>query len=232
MADGPLTVRDGDWEYARRLYEFTEHPTRFIAEAINRGQTTVVRRAADEKWMRGRKDYEGERTAQLVAAAVVQAKKERLETFEVMERVNVEMQAKVLVEHRADIKRARSICNKLFIELEDQLKHLPDLHDLGEILRSEDDRGRDKLNDKYKKILSLPDRSAAFKSLTEALKVVIALERQAFGIQGALEDPEKPQTSAETLAGMDKILSRFQTVLKPPGTVNVPATQIVETPIK
>ena len=168
--ESPTTIREGDWQYARQLYEFTDKPTRFIAEAIGRSQTMVVKYAQDNGWERNRKDTEAQRTAVLVAAAKIEAQRERDTQFEIIERVNQEMQARVLVEHRADIKRARKICASLFQELEQMVSGLPDLQDLGTILRSEDDRGRDKLNDAYKKIISLPERSASLRALSDAMR--------------------------------------------------------------
>ena len=45
-------------------------------------------------------------------------------------------------------------------------------------------------------------------------KEVIQLERQAYGIQGAIEDTEKPQESGvPESAAMDAVLQRFAAVL-------------------
>ena len=45
-----------------------------------------------------------------------------------------------------------------------------------------DEKGIDKLSDAYSKPISLPSRVASLKGLTEALKNLVALEREAYGI--------------------------------------------------
>ncbi|MOA34409.1 hypothetical protein D3C78_1557800 [compost metagenome] len=58
---------------------------------------------------------------------------------------------------------------------------------LGELLHSPDDNGVDKLNDLYQKVISLPSRTKTLKDLGDTLRVLIALERQAYSI-----DDEQP----------------------------------------
>ena len=48
-------------------------------------------------------------------------------------------------------------------------------------------KGQDKLNDLYQKIISLPGRAKTMKDLGETLRVLIALERQAFGLDAPEE---------------------------------------------
>jgi hypothetical protein len=66
-----------------------------------------------------------------------------------------------------------------------------DLAELGAILR-DPEAHRDRLNELYMRVISFPDRVDAIKKLTEALRIQIALEREAFGIE-----------SLNTMAGMD-----------------------------
>lgn len=67
---------------------------------------------------------------------------------------------------------------------------------MGELMRREDDRGQDKLNDLYQKIISLPGRAKTMKDLGESLRVLVTLERQAFGLD---DKDQKPQDSLTTL---------------------------------
>ncbi len=43
-----------------------------------------------------------------------------------------------------------------------------------------DDKGQDKLNEIYHKVISMPERVKSVKALSEALKNLIGLERQAY----------------------------------------------------
>lgn len=101
----------------------------------------------------------------------------------------------VRIGHRKDISRARNVANNLLAEIEGQTG--PDaarlLADLGELMRNPDDKGQDKLNDVYKKAASLPGRVKTMKELSDAMRVLIGLEREAFSI-GPTDDPAgKPQ---------------------------------------
>ena len=90
----------------------------------------------------------------------------------------------VRLNQRKDIQRSRSITMQLFDELEHQVgvANVELLENLGELMRSEDDKGQDKLNDIYHKIISLPGRVKSMKDLSDTLRNLIALERQAFGL--------------------------------------------------
>ena len=92
--------------------------------------------------------------------------------------------ATVRISHRADIGRSRALTMALLIELESQTGNLPDLVALGEILRSPNEVGADKLNDIYQAVLSLPERTKTVKALSEALKNLVGLEREAYNIGG------------------------------------------------
>ena len=108
---------------------------------------------------------------------------------------NATLVATVRIAHRADIARARRLCMALFSELEAQTSDVPALSRLGELLRNEDDKGVDRLNDAYRAIISLPERTKTMKALADSLKVVVSLEREAHGITG----DEKPDDATTCL---------------------------------
>jgi hypothetical protein len=88
----------------------------------------------------------------------------------------------VILAHQKEITRYRTLAQKLLAEIETTSDNLELFDTLGECLRSENERGVDKLNDAYKKVIDLPGRVDSFKKLAEVLKVLIGLERQAFGM--------------------------------------------------
>jgi len=98
--------------------------------------------------------------------------------------------ATVRIGHRKDIARARGVASNLLSELEMQTG--PDaaslLVDLGEMMRNPDERGQDKLNDLYQKAASLPGRVKTMKELSDAMRVLIGLEREAFGMESSQQD--------------------------------------------
>jgi hypothetical protein len=223
-----IPERQQDWAYARAQYEAGIKTVRLIADEIGVSTPAVYARSGNEGWTR---DAAGvAKHAVEVRASIEVAKTEKLEVERVRaERVNAEMQAQILVKHRTDIHRARAITMRLFKELEDVMDSLPDLEHLGELLRSENERGQDKLNDVYRAILALPDRVDVNKKLSEALKVQLQLERQAFGIVGALEDPEAPTAPQVGQSDIDKILGKFDLVIrkKSPPNLNSSSEQVL-----
>jgi uncharacterized membrane protein YheB (UPF0754 family) len=97
---------------------------------------------------------------------------------------------RVRLEHREDIARSRRLATALLEELEQQTAQVPELAALGAAMANPDERGIDKLNELYQKIISLPARTKTMKDLAETLKTLIALEREAYSISDA---PDKPK---------------------------------------
>lgn len=114
--------------------------------------------------------------------------------------VNAQVIAKVRGEHRADITRSRTLVLDLLAELEAQTQGRELFERLGVMLRKEDDKGVDKLNDIYMKVISLPGRIDGVKKLSESLKVLISLEREAYGLASDAggATPPTPSTSSMT----------------------------------
>ena len=115
---------------------------------------------------------------------------------------NAAQAAAIRLGHRADIKRMRVIIAAQMEELEassgpDQAQRL---RDLGELMRSENENGSDKLNDIYRAVIGLPDRSRVAKQLAETLRIAIDLERREFGM-------DKTQVNTDPLTELIKRIS-------------------------
>ena len=115
---------------------------------------------------------------------------------------NAAQAAAIRLGHRADIKRMRVIIAAQMEELEassgpDQAQRL---RDLGELMRSDNDNGSDKLNDIYRAVIGLPDRSRVAKQLAETLRIAIDLERREFGM-------DKTQVNTDPLTELIKRIS-------------------------
>ena len=106
--------------------------------------------------------------------------------------------ATVKLAHRRDIHRARNLANALLDELERQTnpETLALLSELGELLRNPDDKGMDKLNDLYRAIIALPERSKTMKVLVESLQKLVDMERTAFGMDAKGADDDKKGVEA------------------------------------
>lgn len=119
-----------------------------------------------------------------------------------------EVLTSVRLSHRQDIRRSRSIVMRLMDEMELQSgpENAAMLSDLGEMLRNPDDKNQDKLNDLYQKIVSLPSRAKTMRDLGESLRVLVTLEREAFGLSDTPNDKPENLISDEDL---DARLSAF-----------------------
>ena len=115
---------------------------------------------------------------------------------------NAAQAAAIRLGHRADIKRMRVIIAAQTEELEASSgpEQAQRLRDLGELMRSENDNGSDKLNDIYRAVIGLPDRSRVAKQLAETLRIAIDLERREFGM-------DKTQVNTDPLTELIKRIS-------------------------
>jgi len=197
----------GDINYARRVFESGVLTLKQIGEELEIPLAKLTYRATRERWQRD--------PAVAAAVALTLAERAADQRREIV-MITAAQQSAVLVEHRRDIKRARELVNMLFDECAALTTNLADFEEIGELLHAPNSRGVDRLNDAYRRVISLPERSASIKSLIDAMKTLIALERQAFAIEGPLQDPETPAANdgnAGVLKGLDKLMSKFDEVL-------------------
>ncbi|MCJ1872086.1 hypothetical protein [Klebsiella quasipneumoniae] len=186
-----------DWEAIESAYRAGVMSLREIASQHGISEGAIRKRAKRDDWSRDLAAKVKERADDLVRKAEVR-KQVRTETA-LSERVLIEATAEVVaavrMEHRGDIRRAREITNALFDELGAECADVDSLRKLGEFMLSPDENGRDKLNEIYHSIISMPERVKAVKALSEALKNLIGLERQAYDIDGPEGDNSVKQLS-------------------------------------
>ena len=160
----------------------------------------VSRAAIDKRFSKLGIDRDLSAKIRQKAESILVAQQVTSERLNVTEReiveTNATIQANKIIEHRADIKRYRSLCQTMLSELESESDDPEVFHNLGEMLRSSD-ASSDKLNDIYRKAISLPQRIDGVKKLSETLKVLIGLERQAFGIADNAEGDKPPEDQSK-----------------------------------
>jgi len=210
-----LPDKEGDWLYIQAQYELGEKSPQQIGRETGVPVSKIYAVAARNEWV-----HPTENAAQAQNRAELKlAREEKVRQLVETEKaeivkVNAEMQYRMLSEHRDDLRKARTMTNRLMNEMSEMLTFSPELKELGEIMRSPDDRGHDKKNDAYNRVLEFPNQVKAFKTLTDAMKNVILLERQAYGIATMIEDPENPVDNKPADTVMDALLSRFELVLQ------------------
>ncbi len=173
-----------DWEAIESAYRAGLLSVREIASQHGITHGAINKRAKRDGWERDLKAKIKAKADALVSKREVSTlvSTERAVTERILIEANAEVIANVRMEHRGDITRARSLTNSMFDELAAETADIEALRTLGDMLRQPDDKGIDKLNDIYRSVISLPERVKSVKALSETLKNLIVLERQAYGI--------------------------------------------------
>ncbi|MEG5833643.1 hypothetical protein UXP90_19355 [Enterobacter kobei] len=181
-----------DWEAIETAYRAGVMSLREIASQHGISEGAIRKRAKRDDWSRDLNAKIQQKADDLVRKQEVrkQVRNESALTERVLIEATAEVIATVRMEHRGDIRRARELTNTLFDELGAQCADVSALEQLGDIMFDPDDKGRDRLNEIYQKVISLPSRVKSMKDLSDSLKTLIGLEREAYSIENKAETKE------------------------------------------
>ena len=181
-----------DWEAIETAYRAGVMSLREIASQHGISEGAIRKRAKRDDWSRDLNAKIQQKADDLVRKQEVrkQVRNESTLTERVLIEATAEVIATVRMEHRGDIRRARELTNTLFDELGTQCADVSALEQLGDIMFDPDDKGRDRLNEIYQKVISLPSRVKSMKDLSDSLKTLIGLEREAYSIENKAETKE------------------------------------------
>jgi len=197
MTDKPAA----DWERIEQQYRAGVLSLREIAIACpGSNHVAIARRAKKFGWVQDLSAKIKAKADDLVTRQGVTADvtAERAVSDRAVIDSNAQTIADVRLGHRKDIGRSRRLASKLLDELEGLTDNGNLFNELGELLRSEDDNGQDKLNDLYHKVISLPTRTKTMKELSDTLKTLVGLERQAYGLDALPDGGDNAQAAAYT----------------------------------
>lgn len=191
-----------DWQTIELDYRAGIKTLRQIAGEHDISEGAIRKRAKRDDWTRDLSGKIKAKSDELVRKQEVrnEVRKQNSVTEKQVIQANAQAITDIRLSQRRDIQRSRRIVMGLFDELEHLVgvENVELLEQLGELMYEPDEKGRDRLNEIYQKIISLPGRVKAGKDLSEALKTLIALERQAFG----LDDKEN-----HTIDPLEKLLN-------------------------
>jgi len=176
-----------DWERIESEYRAGVLSVREIAASQGITHGAINKRAKRDGWERDLSAKIKAKADALVSKALVSTpvSRETAATERQIVEAGAEAIARVRMAHRTDISRSRALVMSLLAELETETGSIDLFHQLGEMMAKPDDRGFDKLNDLYRKVISLSGRVDNSKKLSEALKHLIGLEREAYGLDDA-----------------------------------------------
>ena len=181
-----------DWEAIETAYRAGVMSLREIASQHGISEGAIRKRAKRDDWSRDLNAKIQQKAEDLVRKQEVRrtVRNESTLTERVLIEATAEVIATVRMVHRGDIRRARELTNTLFDELGAQCADVSALEQLGDIMFDPDDKGRDRLNEIYQKVISLPSRVKSMKDLSDSLKTLIGLEREAYSIENKAETKE------------------------------------------
>ena len=174
-----------DWEGVERDYSAGLLSLRELADKYGTKESTIRSRAKTQDWVRDLSKKINQKVEDISRKELSRSTSRTEKIISEKEIIEVNAQAIVNIKlaHRGDIRKSKNIVNALFDELELTTDNRELFEQLGELLRQESESGQDKLNDIYKKCISMPQRIDGVKKLTDALKTMIGLEREAYDIQ-------------------------------------------------
>ncbi|KFA58949.1 hypothetical protein A9G48_02965 [Gilliamella sp. wkB18] len=190
-------MKKPDWEAIESAYRAGLLSIREIASQHGITHGAINKRAKRDGWERDLSSKIKNKADSLVSKKEVstQVSSEKALNERILIEANAEVIANIRMEHRGDIRKARNITNALFEELGAECADIEAFKKLGELLANPDQNGRDKLNEVYMSVISMPERVKSMKALSETLKNLITLERQAYSIDDIPKDNSINQLS-------------------------------------
>jgi len=188
-----------DWEKVAAHYRAGIRSLRDIADEFGITEGAIRKRAKAEEWPRDLSERIKSKADDLVRKSLVRSG--TIGPFETdVIAIGARAVADVRLSHRTDIARFKNIVLALLNELDEQTSSYELFSNLGKILRAETDAGVDKLNDIYQKVIATPGRIDSVKKLSESLRILVTLEREAWNIK---------EESSGLVSDLNKILEEI-----------------------
>ena len=174
-----------DWERIELEYRAGLLSVREIAASHGITHGAINKRSKRDGWERDLTARIRAKADALVSKAEV-SKSVSIEQV-ATERQTVEANARVIADvrlaHRNDINRVRNLLLVMLGELESITADNGLFLALGDMLLRPSENGTDRLNELYLKVVGIPSRVDSIKKISETLKTLITLEREAYGLQ-------------------------------------------------
>lgn len=198
-----MTKTSIDWDRVEIDYRAGVLTLREMGTKHGVAESAIRKRAKRDSWVRDLSAKIKQRADDMVRKDEV--RKEVRTEQKISERVEVEASAQVIANvrmaHRGDISRSRRLANMLLDELEGMTEERGTLKELIEQLKDDNDVP-DAMLELAQKMASLPNRSKIMKELSETLKTLIGLERQAY----SLDSDETPLGGGATITRVERVI--------------------------
>ena len=204
-----------NWIAVERDYSAGVKSLRLIGKEQGVSNPAILKRAKRDGWVRDLKERIRAKAAEKVSKDAVSkvVSNERAVTERQIVDANAEVQAKIIREHRSEIGSARGIVKQLLAELGamtisaaelDEFCEAAALKESSSVPAEKHQAAFDKALATFLKLTGLGGRATAVKTLLDALKTAIALEREAFGISEEMDTEDALIASLKRIRGIDQ----------------------------
>jgi hypothetical protein len=191
-----------DWDLIQREYRLGQKTMRQIASEFGIQTSSLSRKAKADGWVQ---DKAPEVRARAKAVLLVSdLAKQQIKATPGPDEIEAaaEVRIQVVLGHRQGLSRLRGLKNKLLAHLEAAVDNMPELSDLIEEARRENEFGVDKFNDWMRKAMDRPQLVDDLKKLAEIDERTRKGEREAFSLD---DDGDKKSSD------VDEILRKINT---------------------
>lgn len=191
-----------DWEAVERDYRIGQLTVGEIVTKHGMSKSTLMARVAKEGWERDLSDAVKVATKagivqatinELTAAAIEKKTERAAEVISSGVDVAAAANVQVVMGHRRDLARLKSVSLKMLNELENATDAVPALHELTAMVAENSPEALPALG----KFVSLAGRVATSEKLTAAFNRIVTMERQAFGLDE--DGKNKADTTVEEI---------------------------------
>lgn len=189
------SVKSPDWVQIEVDYRAGIKPLRQIAEEHGISHVAIAKRAKRDEWTRDiAARIQAQADAKVTKAAVnsLVTKEQRTVTEQVVIEANAELQYQIRMRHRKGLDRLTSVKDQLLDHVESVVRNLPELDQVIEMLRKEDEKGIDKANDALRKAMERSTVIVDLQKLAEIDERVRKGECLAFNIPTDGSEIETP----------------------------------------
>lgn len=184
-------LTESDWTLVEKDYRAGLLSDRQIGEKYGVSHGSVQQQAKKRGWSRNLIGRSVAKAEEKLAREEL-ATKLASETRVASEKELVDSTSDALVEvmrgHRTDASRLRRVVTALLEKVEAIVKESELFEQIGDLCAAPDEKGIDKINDLYRKVIELPAQTDTTKKLAETMKILIELERKIFKIESG-DDP-------------------------------------------
>lgn len=196
-----------DRDAVHRDYRTGKYTNRELAEKYGVSHTAINKMARVGKWAQDLTDHIRQATNAKLTEAFVSTEVSR-EFHKVSATIEIaaEVNAQIIQGHRRGLSRISAVKERLLDQIEQAAALMPDLSEVIDMVRKEDDRGIDKANDALRKAMARSSLVDDLKKLSEVDERIRKGEREAFGILVGEEDQGAKKPKRVTVEFVDAVV--------------------------